>query len=69
MKWMRKFACNFLLAFGSVLLFSKTTSPLFDGLGGGSSMFVLVRRGITDGLMSYRNLLENKGPLFFLIQY
>jgi len=70
MKKVVKTAENFLLAFGFVFLFSKTTSPLFDGLKGAwdSSMFVLVGRGITEGLVPYRDLLENKGPLFFFIE-
>ena len=59
---------NFALAVGFVLLFSKTTSPLFHGLSGDSSMFLLIGRGITEGLVPYKDLLENKGPLLFLIE-
>lgn len=61
---------NLILAFGFVLFFGLETSPLWDGLtaGGDSAMFVLVGRGITEGVLPYQELLENKGPLFFLIQ-
>ncbi|MBQ3450832.1 MAG: glycosyltransferase family 39 protein, partial [Selenomonadaceae bacterium] len=50
-----------------VLIFSTSTSPLYDSLGDDSAIFQAVGRGWAEGLLPYVDLFENKGPLIFLI--
>lgn len=59
---------NVILAVAFVTLFSHTTSPVFRKLTSDQAMFALIGRGITEGLLPYRDLMENKGPLFFLLE-
>ncbi|MBQ4405163.1 MAG: hypothetical protein II857_12265 [Selenomonadaceae bacterium] len=50
-----------------VLIFSTSTSPLYESWGDDSSIFQAVGRGWSEGLLPYVDLFENKGPLIFLI--
>lgn len=59
---------NIIISFLFVLCFSYSTSPIYQELDGDQAMFVLIGRGIRDGIIPYKDLLENKGPLFFLLQ-
>lgn len=68
LKWIKRAVLDLGLAILFVTFFSHTTSPLYDKLSSDQSMFALVGRGITEGIIPYKDLLENKGPLFFLIE-
>ena len=59
-----------LLSFAGLCLFSVTTSPLFPySTGYDSLFFVTVGKGMTKGLLPYRDFFDMKGPYMFLIQY
>ncbi len=68
----REYICQWLINAGIgfifVFLFSYSTSPLYGRLVSDQAMFALVGRGITEGIIPYKDLLENKGPLFFLLE-
>lgn len=51
-----------------ILTFSWSTSPIYDKIAYDQAIFMLVGKGMVNGLVPYRDLLENKGPLFFLIE-
>lgn len=60
------------LAFISVvflLVCSPFTSPLTDNYGYDSAFFILVGRGMTEGMLPYRDFFDMKGPYLFLIEY
>lgn len=56
------------LAFVLLLLFSQFTTPLNPYHGGDQSIFLVIGRGITDGLVPYRDLYDHKGVVLFLIE-
>lgn len=57
-----------LFAFIFVLVFSSSTSPLYDkGAFGDSAMFQVIGRGWTEGAIPYRDLWDSKGPFVFLV--
>ncbi|HIS41316.1 MAG TPA: hypothetical protein IAC11_00345 [Candidatus Limiplasma pullicola] len=43
------------------------THPLYEGVGADSAIFLCMGRGIAEGLTPYIDIIENKGPLFFLM--
>lgn len=43
------------------------THPLYGGAGADSALFLCMGRGIAQGLTPYFDIIENKGPLFFLM--
>ena len=50
-----------------VLMFSMSTSPRYDFLGGDSAIFQVVGKYWAQGYLPYVDLFENKGPLIFFI--
>ncbi len=58
-----------LLAILFLLVFSYNTSPLTAAYGSDSAFFQLVGRGMTHGLLPYRDFFDMKGPYLFLIEY
>lgn len=58
-----------LIAFLFLLLFSFSTSPLFINNFGilDSSIFMLIGKGITNGLVPYLDLFDHKGPIIFFL--
>jgi len=44
------------------------SSPLFQTPNVDSCLFMSIGKGITEGKVPYVDLIENKGPLFFLMQ-
>jgi len=56
----------FLIAF--VVIFSSSYNPFnFRRMYGDSADYITVARGITRGMLPYRDLADNKGPLTYLI--
>lgn len=43
------------------------THPLYGSAGADSAIFLCMGRGIAEGLIPYVDIIENKGPLFFLM--
>ena len=43
----------------------KNNSPLYQHIGVDNAIFLSMGRGMTQGLIPYVDLVENKGPLFF----
>lgn len=58
---------SILMAFVLVLFMAVSNSPLFWTPGSNSSIFLTVGRAITMGWTPYVDIVENKGPLLFLI--
>lgn len=59
----------FLLLTGFMMLFSVTTSPIFDNLYGyDSAYYRFIGSAILRGKIPYVDLFENKGPFFYFIQ-
>ncbi|MBR6007868.1 MAG: hypothetical protein IK056_02150, partial [Clostridia bacterium] len=59
-----------LLSLAGLSLFSVTTSPLYPYSTGYDSLFFMtVGKGMTKGLLPYRDFFDMKGPYMFLIQY
>lgn len=56
------------LLFGFVSVFSFSTSFLYKPYGVDSYIFMGIGQGLLDGKLPYRELAENKGPVFFLVQ-
>lgn len=52
-----------------LLLYSPATSPLCDAFGADSAFFYTVGKGMTDGLLPYRDFFDMKGPYLFFIEY
>lgn len=52
-----------------LLIYSSATSPLTNFYGGDSSFFTLVGKGMTEGMLPYRDFFDMKGPYLFLIEY
>lgn len=52
-----------------LLLFSGSTSPLSDFCGADSAFFRLVGKGMTQGMLPYRDFFDMKGPYLFFIEY
>ena len=50
-----------------VMVFSYSTSPLYNLLGGDSAIFQVVGKYWAQGYLPYVDLFENKGPLIFFI--
>lgn len=50
-------------------IYSPATSPLAIYYGADSAFFIMVARGMKEGLLPYRDFFDMKGPYFFLIQY
>lgn len=68
---MRKYRVYGIYLFMSILyllIFSYSSSPLYDTYGGDSSIFMLIGKGILDGKVPYLDLFDHKGPLLFFIQ-
>lgn len=63
-----KLAINIIISFGFAACFSYSTSPMYQQLESDQAIFVLIGRGMVEGYLPYKDLLENKGPLFFLLQ-
>ncbi len=53
----------------SLLLFSWTTSPLFNVLSVDSDCFKLMGRMVAKGLIPYKDFFDHKGPLTAFIEY
>ena len=60
-----------LAAISAVFLafYSTATSPLSSYFGGDSSFFILVGKGMTEGMLPYRDFFDMKGPYLFIIEY
>lgn len=54
-----------LLMTGLFLL--RLNSPLYQQIGADNAIFLSIGRGMTQGMIPYVDLTENKGPLFFLL--
>lgn len=53
-----------------LLIYSTTTSPLFPHLYGyDSAFFILVGKGMKDGMLPYVDFYDMKGPYLFFLQY
>lgn len=52
-----------------LLIYSAATSPISSFFGADSAFFILVGKGMTDGLLPYRDFFDMKGPNLFLIEY
>ena len=50
-----------------VLMFSYSTSPLYNLLGGDSSIFQVVGKYWSQGYLPYVNVFDHKGPLIFFV--
>lgn len=57
----------FLLAGVFCLVFSWSTSPLYQVMGFDSQFFELIGLGVTQGKIPYVHLFDHKGPLLFFI--
>ena len=63
------YLCLFVASTLHLLLFSLWTSPLYHAwYGCDASFFTMVGRGITEGLVPYRDFFDLKGPYFFLLE-
>ena len=63
---------SFLLLFFMflVIVFSFRSNPFSKVLNEhDSSMFLYFGRGISEGLIPYKDMLDHKGPVLFIIQY
>ena len=64
-----KYLLFLLIAISIILLFSKATSPLYDGsYSVDDSIFKVIGKGILNGYVPYKDLFDHKGPILFLIQ-
>ncbi|AXG38649.1 prepilin-type cleavage/methylation protein [Enterococcus gilvus] len=53
-----------------VIIFSFRDNPFSKVLSGhDSSMFLYFGKGISDGLVPYKDMLDHKGPVLFIIEY
>lgn len=53
-----------------IIIFSFRASPFSKVLSEhDSSMFLYFGRGISDGMIPYKDMLDHKGPVLFMIQY
>ena len=52
-----------------LLIFSLTTSPLYDVWGGDSAFFILVGKAMKYGYLPYRDFYDMKGPYLFFLEY
>ena len=43
------------------------TGPLFQNVNMDNAIFLSIGKGMTEGLVPYVDVIENKGPLFFLM--
>ncbi len=60
----------FLIVMFGVIIFSFRDNPISKVLSGhDSSMFLYFGRGISDGLVPYKDMLDHKGPILFIIEY
>lgn len=50
-----------------VLIFSYSTSPLYDLLGGDSAIFQVIGKYWYEGYLPYVNVFDHKGPLIFFV--
>lgn len=69
--WQRvlEYACISVFSVIFLMLFSLWTSPLYKyWYGCDASFFTMVGRGITEGLVPYRDFYDLKGPYFFFIE-
>lgn len=57
----------FLGAFVFCLVFSWSTSPLYQVMGFDSQFFEIIGLGVTQGKIPYVDLFDHKGPLLFFI--
>lgn len=51
-----------------LLLYSRSTSPLYCALGQDSCIFMIIGRELLNGKVPYVDLYENKGPFLYFIQ-
>lgn len=56
-----------LLSVAFVYIFSYSTSPRYDFLGGDSAVFQVIGKYWSQGVLPYVELFDQKGPLIFLI--
>ena len=56
-----------LVSFLFLLLVSLSTSPLNNYFDYDSSFYLVIGKGICRGLLSYRDLYDQKGPLVFYL--
>ncbi|MDT2820823.1 hypothetical protein P7H74_03575 [Enterococcus devriesei] len=60
----------FLFMMFVIVVFSFRANPFSKVLNGhDSSMFLYFGRGISDGLVPYKDMLDHKGPILFIIEY
>lgn len=64
------FNAFFLLLIAAIFctLFSFSTSPLYHIYSQDSAVFMMIGEGILDGMVPYRDLFENKGPLLYFLE-
>lgn len=60
-------AAIFSVSVAFLLIFSTSTSPLYESWGDDSSIFQAVGKGWAEGYLPYVDLFENKGALIFAI--
>lgn len=61
---------TFLFVMFLIIIFSFRDNPFSKVLSGhDSSMFLYFGRGISDGLIPYKDMLDHKGPILFIIEY
>lgn len=56
-----------MMSIGFVLMCGYSNSPLFLDYGTDGPIFLTVGKGITMGMVPYVDIVENKGPLLFLL--
>lgn len=57
----------FIIAVFFCLVISEDTSPLYDRATGDTSMFYMIGKGWTQGILPYSGLFDQKGPIIYLI--
>lgn len=60
------FLLGFIFLF--LLLYSRSTSPLYCAMGEDSCIFIIIGRELLHGKIPYVDLYENKGPFLYFIQ-
>ena len=62
------FAGLFAFLFVSLLLFSSSTSPLFQDRGCDSAIFILAGRVVNAGRVPFKDMFDIKGPMIFFVE-
>lgn len=68
LKKYKVFGICFVISVLFLMIFSYSSSPLYDTYGGDSSIFMLIGKGILNDKVPYLDLFDHKGPLLFFIE-